>query len=52
MEEPAAKEVAEKLPSFLGRAFRHDIEAAFSSGVLTPDGLKAHFSAACKAVLN
>jgi hypothetical protein len=40
---------AEKLSSFVGRAFRHDIKSAFSSGVLTPDGLKAHFSATCLA---
>jgi hypothetical protein len=40
---------AEKLSSFVGRAFRHDIKSAVSSGVLTPDGLKAHFSARCLA---
>jgi hypothetical protein len=27
----------------VGRAFRHDIKSAFSSGVLTPDGLKMFF---------
>jgi len=34
---------------FVGRAFRHDKKAVFSTGVLTPDGLKAHFSAASLA---
>jgi hypothetical protein len=41
----AALQAAEKLPSFVGRAFRHDIKSAISSGVLTPGGLKAHSSA-------
>src|SRR6266478_4440800 len=45
----AASEVAEKLLSFVGRAFRHDITSAFSSGVLTPDCPKPHFSATCSA---
>src|SRR5882762_5339215 len=45
----AAKEVAEKVLSLVGRAFRHDIISALSSGVLTPEGLKAHFSAITKA---
>src|SRR3979490_2644380 len=45
----AALQAAEKLPSFVGRAFRHDIKSAISSGVLTPGGLKAHFSATSKA---
>ena len=34
---------------FVGRAFRHDIRALISSGVLTPEGLDSHFSAACSA---
>jgi hypothetical protein len=42
------KEVAEKLLSFVGRAFRHDIKSAYSSGVLAPEGLRAYFSATCK----
>jgi len=45
----AAKQLAEKLLSFVGRAFRHDIKTAFSSGVLTPEGPKPHFSATCLA---
>jgi oxygen-dependent protoporphyrinogen oxidase len=39
---------AEKTGSFVGRAFRHDIKSAPSSGVLTPEGLKAHSPAASK----
>ena len=45
----SALQAAEKLLSFVGRAFRHDIQVAFSSGVLTPEGLKPHFSATCLA---
>jgi hypothetical protein len=45
----SALEVAEKLVSFVGRAFRHDVKSALSSGVLTPEGLKPHFSATCLA---
>jgi hypothetical protein len=45
----AAEEVAEKVLSFVGRAFRHGIISALSSGVLTPEGLKAHFSATTEA---
>jgi apolipoprotein N-acyltransferase len=41
----AAHLATEILPSFVGRAFRHDIKSASSSGVSTPDGPKAHFSA-------
>jgi hypothetical protein len=43
----AASLVAEKLLSFVGRAFRHDMSRAFSSGVLTPEGAKLQFSASC-----
>jgi hypothetical protein len=46
---PAAKQAAEKSARFVGRAFRHDKKVVFSSGVLTPEGLKIHFSALCKA---
>src|SRR6202158_4998862 len=38
-----------KYQMFVGRAFRHDIRALISSGVLTPEGLDSHFSAACLA---
>jgi hypothetical protein len=38
-------QVVEKLLSFVGRAFRHDKKFRFSSGVLTPEGLKPHLSA-------
>jgi protoporphyrinogen/coproporphyrinogen III oxidase len=41
----------EKTGSFVGRAFRHDIKSAPSSGVLTPEGLKAHFPADSKGAL-
>src|SRR5882762_5458217 len=51
-EASAAEEVAEKVLSFVGRAFRHDIMSALSSGVLTPEGLKEHFSATTEAVGN
>src|SRR6266478_2804136 len=44
-----AKQAAEKVSSFVGRAFRHDIESAFPSGVLTPEGAKLHFPATCKS---
>jgi len=40
----AALQVAEKVLSFVGRAFRHDIKSAFSSGVLTPEGPDTHIS--------
>jgi hypothetical protein len=30
----------------VGRTFGHDKKAVFSSGVLTPEGIKTHFSAA------
>src|SRR6266576_4036056 len=46
---PAAIQVAEKVLSFVGRAFRHDIKSAFSSGVLTPEGPDTHISATCEA---
>jgi len=45
----AAKQAAEKVSRFVGRAFRHDIKSAFPSGVLTPEDPKGHFSATCKA---
>jgi apolipoprotein N-acyltransferase len=45
----AVQLAAEKFPSFVGRAFRHDIKSASSSGVSTPDGPKAHFSATAQA---
>src|SRR5882724_9433386 len=48
---PAAIQVAEKVLSFVGRAFRHDIESAFSSGVLTPEGPDTHVSTTCIAAL-
>jgi len=44
-----ASQVAEKVLSFVGRAFRHDIKSAFSSGVLTPEGPDTHISATCSA---
>jgi hypothetical protein len=46
-----ALQVAEKVLSFVGRAFRHDIKSAFSSGVLTPEGPDTHISATSQAVL-
>jgi hypothetical protein len=49
MRNQAALQVAEKVLSFVGRAFRHDIKSMFSWGVLTPEGLNAHFPAACLA---
>jgi apolipoprotein N-acyltransferase len=45
----AVQLAAEKFPSFVGRVFRHDIKSAISSGVSTPDGPKAHFSATSQA---
>jgi len=47
----AVSQFAEKLSSFVGRAFRHDIKSALSSGVLTPEGLKTHFPPACSAAM-
>ena len=44
-----ALQVAEKVGRFVGRALRHDIKSVISSGVLTPKGADAHFSAACLA---
>src|SRR5882762_8482988 len=46
---PQAEQVAEKVLSFVGRAFRHDIKSAFSSGVLTPEGADTQISATCEA---
>ena len=43
--------VAGELLSLVGRAFRHDIKSGLSSGVLTPEGPKAHFPAACLAAV-
>jgi hypothetical protein len=34
---------------FVGRGFSRDINGFFSSGVLTPEGSKLHFSVACLA---
>ena len=45
----AAKQAAEKVSRFVGRAFRHDIKSAFPSRVLTPEGPKVYFSATFKA---
>ena len=45
----SALQVAEKVLNFVGGAFRHDIKSAFSSGVLTPEGLDTHISATCLA---
>jgi hypothetical protein len=45
----SALQAAEKVLSFVGRTFRHDIKSMFSSGVLTPEGVNAHFSAAALA---
>jgi diaminohydroxyphosphoribosylaminopyrimidine deaminase/5-amino-6-(5-phosphoribosylamino)uracil reductase len=47
--EAAGKHSAEKSEGFVGRAFRHDMKAAIPSGVLTPEGLNAHSSAAGEA---
>ena len=41
-------EVTEKLLGFVSRALRHDKESTFSSGVLTPEGLREYCSATCK----
>src|SRR6267378_6818677 len=43
-----AEQVAEKVLSLVGRAFRHDIKSAFSSGVLTPEGPDTNISATCE----
>src|SRR6266851_2006869 len=44
-----ARQMEEKFLSFVGRAFKHDKEGPSSSGVLTPDAPKRHFSARWKA---
>jgi hypothetical protein len=48
---PAVEQAAEKVGGFVGRGFSHDVSALDSSGVLTPEARKCHFSAACKAAL-
>jgi hypothetical protein len=40
-----------KAGRFVGRGFSHDVGALDSSGVLTPEARKCHFSAACSACL-
>jgi predicted membrane-bound spermidine synthase len=45
----AASQIAEKVRSLVGRAFRHDKKSAFPSGVLTPEGPKGHFPATSSA---
>jgi hypothetical protein len=44
-----AEQAAEKVRRFVGRGFSHDASALDSSGVLTPEARKCHFSAACEA---
>jgi hypothetical protein len=44
-----AEQAAEKVGRFVGRGFSHDVSALDSSGVLTPEARKCHFSAACEA---
>src|SRR5713226_7745189 len=44
-----ARQPAEKLERFVGRAIRHDDEVLSASRVLTPDAPKRHFSARWKA---
>ena len=48
--EPASQ-AAEKVGRFVGRGFSHDVSALDSSGVLTPEAGKSHFSAAGSACL-
>ncbi len=47
--EAGLESLHEKPEIFVGRGFSHDIKALFPSGVLTPEGLKIHFSATCLA---
>src|SRR6266853_4993367 len=44
-----ARQPAEKLPSFVGRAFRHDVRSVPPPGVLTPGGPTRHVCASRKA---
>src|SRR5713226_6329875 len=44
-----ARQPAEKLERFVGRAFRHDDEVLSVSGVLTPEGPTQHVCASGKA---
>jgi hypothetical protein len=44
-----AELAAEKVGRFVGRGFSHDVSALDSSGVLTPEARKCHFSSACEA---
>jgi hypothetical protein len=46
-----ASQAAEKVGRFVGRGFSHDVSALDSSGVLTPEARKCHFSAGCSACL-
>jgi hypothetical protein len=46
-----AEQAAEKVGRFVGRGFSHDASALDSSGVLTPEARKCHFSVACSARL-
>jgi hypothetical protein len=45
----AASQAAEKAERFVGRGFSHDVNALDSSGVLTPEARKYHFSSAFSA---
>jgi hypothetical protein len=47
-----ASQAAEKVGRFVGRGFSHDVSALDSSGVLTPEARKCHFSAAYSACLH
>src|ERR1035437_918806 len=47
MTQPLRILAAGKSARFVGRAFRHDKKAVFSSGVLIPEGFKTHFFATC-----
>jgi len=43
---------AEKAARFVGRGFSHDVSALDSSGVLTPEAGKCHFSATCSSLFS
>src|SRR6202171_3136004 len=47
--EAAGEQSAEKHGGLVGRAFRHDIQSAITSGVLTPESRTAHSSPASEA---
>jgi hypothetical protein len=47
-----AEQAAERVGRFVGRGFSHDVSELDSSGVLTPEGRKCHFSADCEACLH